>query len=151
MLLESGRLCKLLVRKSAKTDCRGWIYSKWSPWSAGGGAWSCDLSGRINEETEWCFVRCLQFSQNLEELAHGVSPGHTDILVLEHEEIAIPRPGLFLPCSAQVQLGQCLQSAFHRSEHIALVVQRKRADHLLIASSRKRVQNESEESWMHLL
>ena len=57
---------------------------------------------------EWCFVRCLQFGQNLEELAHGVSPGHTDILVLEHEEIAIPRPGLFLPCSALVQLGQCL-------------------------------------------
>ena len=50
----------------------------------------------------------LQFSLNLEELAHGVRPGHADILVLEHEEIAIPRPGLFLPCSAQVQLGQCL-------------------------------------------
>ena len=31
-----------------------------------------------------------------------------DILVLEHEEIAIPRPGLFLPCSAQVQLCLCL-------------------------------------------
>ena len=53
-------------------------------------------------------MRCLQFGQNLEELTHGVSPGHADILVLEHEEIAIPRPGLFLPCSAQVQLGQCL-------------------------------------------
>ena len=38
----------------------------------------------------------LQFGQNLEELAHGVRPGHADILVLEHEEIAIPRPGLFL-------------------------------------------------------
>ena len=50
----------------------------------------------------------LQFSQNLEGLAHGVSTGHADILVLEHEEIAIPRPGLFLPRSAQVQLGQCL-------------------------------------------
>ena len=50
----------------------------------------------------------LQFGQNLEELTHGVRPGHADILVLEHEEIAIPRPGLFLPCSAQVQLGQCL-------------------------------------------
>jgi hypothetical protein len=50
-----------------------------------------------------------------------------------------------------VQLVQCLRSAFHRSAHIALVVQRKRADHLLIVSSRKRVQNESEESWMHLL
>ena len=84
------------------------ICSKWSPWSAGCGAWSCGLSGRINEETEWYFVRCLQFGQNLEELTHGVSPGHADILVLEHEEIAIPRPGLFLPCSAQVQLGQCL-------------------------------------------
>ena len=53
-------------------------------------------------------MRCLQFSQNLEELAHGVRPGHADILVLEHEEIAVPRPGLFLPCSAQVQLGQSL-------------------------------------------
>ena len=53
-------------------------------------------------------MRCLQFSQNLEELAHGVRPGHVDILILEHEEIAIPRPGLFLPCSAQVQLGQRL-------------------------------------------
>ena len=30
------------------------------------------------------------------KLTHGVRPGHTDILVLEHEEIAIPRPGLFL-------------------------------------------------------
>ena len=53
-------------------------------------------------------MRCLQFGQNLEELAHGVRPGHADILVLEHEEIAIPRPGLFLPRSAQVQLDQCL-------------------------------------------
>ena len=42
-------------------------------------------------------MRWLQFSQNLEELAHGVRPGHADILVLENEEIAIPRPGLFLP------------------------------------------------------
>ena len=53
-------------------------------------------------------MRCLQFGQNLEELAHGVRPGHADILVLEHEEIAIPRASLFLPRSAQVQLGQCL-------------------------------------------
>ena len=53
-------------------------------------------------------MRCLQFCRNLEELAHGVSPGHADILVLEDEEIAIPRPGLFLPRSAQVQLGQRL-------------------------------------------
>ncbi len=30
---------------------------------------------------EWCFVRCLQFGRNLEELAHGVRPGHADILV----------------------------------------------------------------------
>ena len=52
-------------------------------------------------------MRCLQFGQNLEELAHGVRPGHADILILEHEELAISRPGLFLPCSAQVQLGQC--------------------------------------------
>ena len=57
---------------------------------------------------EWCFVRWLQFGQNLEELAHGVRPGHADILVLKHEEIAIPRAGLCLPRSAQVQLGQCL-------------------------------------------
>ena len=35
---------------------------------------------------EWCFVRWLQFSQNLEELAHGVRPGHADILVLEYQE-----------------------------------------------------------------
>ena len=59
----------------------------------------------------WCkvvFCAFLQFSQNLVELAHGVSPGHADILILEHEEIAVPRPGLFLLCSAQVQLGQCL-------------------------------------------
>ena len=53
-------------------------------------------------------MRWLQFVRNLEELAHGVRPGHADILILEHEEIAIPRPGLFLPRSAQVQLGQCL-------------------------------------------
>jgi len=53
-------------------------------------------------------VRWLQFGQNHEKLTHGVSPGHTDILVLEHEEVAIPRPGLFLPRSAQVQLGQRL-------------------------------------------
>ena len=53
-------------------------------------------------------MRWLQFGQNLEELAHGVRPGHADILILEHEEIAIPRPGLCLPRSAQVQLGQSL-------------------------------------------
>ena len=87
MLPESERLGKLVVRKSAKTDCKGWIYSKWSPWSAGCG--SCGA--------KWCFVRCLQFGQNLEELAHGVSPGHTDILVLEHEEIAIPRLRMYPP------------------------------------------------------
>ena len=57
---------------------------------------------------KWCFVRWLQFCQNLEELAHGVRPGHADILILEYEEIAIPRPGLFLPRSAQGQLGQRL-------------------------------------------
>ncbi len=151
MLPESGRLCKLLVRKSAKTDCKGRICSKWSPWSAGCGSWSCGLSGRINEEPEWCFVRWLQFGQNLEELAHGVCPVHADILVLEYEEIAIPRPGLFLPRSAQVQLGQCLRAGFSRSAHIALVMQRKRAAHQQLVSSRKRVKNESEESWMALL
>ena len=53
-------------------------------------------------------MRWLQFGQNLEELARWVRPGHADILVLEYEEIAIPRPGLFLPRSAQVLLGQRL-------------------------------------------
>ena len=75
---------------------------------AGHGLAAClgvDLS-----KPEWCFVRWLQFSRNLEELAHGVRPGHADILVLEHEEIAIPRPGLFLPRSAQVQLGLFLET-----------------------------------------
>ena len=41
---------------------------------------------------EWCFVRCLQFGQYLEELAHGVRPGHADILVLEHVEKRYPGP-----------------------------------------------------------
>ena len=49
-------------------------------------------------------MRGLQLGQ----IAHGVSPGHADILVLEYEEIAVPRPGLCLPRSAQVQLGQRL-------------------------------------------
>ena len=93
----------------------------------------------------------LQFGQNLEELAHGVRPGHADILILEHEEIAIPRPGLFLPRSAQVQLGWCIRADFPRSAHISLVIQRKRADYQQLVSSRKRVQNESEVSWMALL
>ena len=87
-------------------------------------------------------MRCLQFGQNLEDLAHGVRPGHADILVLEHKAIAIPRPG-FLPRSVQVQLGQSLRVGFPRSAHIALVIQRKRADHQQLVSSRKRVQNES--------
>ena len=73
---------------------------------AGHGLAAC-LGGDLSKP-EWCFVRWLQFGQNLVELAHGVCPGHTDILVLEHEEIAIPRPGLCLLRSAQVQLGQCL-------------------------------------------
>ena len=138
------------------------ICSKWSPWSAGCGSWSCEpvRASRLGEalaktedlsKPEWCFERCLQFGQNLEELAHGVRPGHADILVLEHEEIAIPRPGLCLPRSAQVQLGQCLRADFSRSAHIALVMQRKRAAHQQLVSSRKRVKNESEESWMALL
>ena len=63
----------------------------------GAGHGLASLSGRINEEPEWCFVRCLQFGQNLEELAHGVRPGHADILVLEHEEIAIPRLRMYPP------------------------------------------------------
>lgn len=91
------RVSRIFVADGAKMGCKGRIRSKWSPWSAGGGSWSCGLSGRINEETEWCFVRWLQFSQNLEELAHGVSPGHADILVLEHEEIAIPRLRMYPP------------------------------------------------------
>ena len=93
------------------------ICSKWSPWSAGCG--SCGA--------KWCFVRWLQFGQNLEELTHGVSPGHADILVLEHEEIAIPRPGLFLPRSAQVHLGQQRFANFLRSTYIASVVQKNPA------------------------
>ena len=88
-----------LLPMAQKQSCKERIYSKWSPWSAGCGSYGA----------KWCFVRCLQFGRNLEELAHGVSPGHADILILEHEEIAIPRPGLFLPCSAQVQLGQFAQ------------------------------------------
>ena len=87
-----------LLPMAQKQSKKPRICSKWSPWSAGCGSWS----------SEWCFVRCLQFGQNLEELTHGVRPGHADILVLEHKEIAIPRPGLFLPRSAQVQLGQSL-------------------------------------------
>ena len=71
----------------AEIDHKPRSCSKWNPWSAGGG--SCGA--------KWCFVSWLQFSQNLEELAHGVSPGHADILIQEHEEIAIPRSGLFLP------------------------------------------------------
>ena len=39
----------------------------------------------------------LQFGRKLEELAHGVRPGRTDILILEHEEIAIPRPRMYPP------------------------------------------------------
>ena len=96
-----------LLQMAQKLGQKPWFCSKWSPWSAGCGDWSCG----------WSFVRWLQFGQNLEELAHGVRPGHADILILEHEEIAIPRPGLFLPRSAQVQLVQCLRSAFHRSAH----------------------------------
>ena len=125
----------------SKTGSKGRICSKWSPWSAGCG--SCGA--------KWCFVCWLQFGRNLEELAHGVSPGHADILVLEHEEIAIPRPGLFLPRSAQVLLGWGIRADFPRSAYIVLVIQRKRADHQQLVSSRKRVQNESEESWMPLL
>ena len=86
-----------LLPVAQKTGSKGRIRSKWSPWSAGCGSWSCGLSGRINEETEWCFVRWLQFGQYLEELAHGVCPGHADILVLEHEEVAIPRLRMYPP------------------------------------------------------
>ena len=86
----------IFVADGAKTWLQGEDSLEVEPWSAGCG--SCGA--------KWCFVRWLQFGQNLEELAHGVRPGHADILVLEHEEIAVPRPGLFLPRSAQVQLGQ---------------------------------------------
>ena len=93
-VFEFGLAPSFLRRDGQKPRIR----SKWSPWSAGCG--SCGA--------KWCFERWLQFSQNLAELTHGVRPGHADILVLKHEEIAIPRPGLFLPRSAQVQLGWCL-------------------------------------------
>ncbi len=63
----------------------------------GAGHGLASLSGRINEVPEWCFARCLQFGRNLEELAHGVRPGHADILILEHEEIAIPRLRMYPP------------------------------------------------------
>ena len=88
----------ILLPMAQKQSQKPRICSKWSPWSAG-----CRSCG-----AKWCFVRWLQFGQNLEELAHGVRPGHADILVLKHEEIAIPRPDLCLPRSAQVQPGQCL-------------------------------------------
>ena len=39
----------------------------------------------------------LQFGRKLEELAHGVSTGHADILVLEYEEVAVPRPRMYPP------------------------------------------------------
>ena len=50
----------------------------------------------------------LQFCQNHQELTHGARSEHTYILVLEYQEIPIPRASLSLPRSAQVQLGQCL-------------------------------------------
>ena len=101
------RVSCIFVADGAKTDLQGEDSLEVEPlvWP-GAGHGLASLSGRINEVPEWCFARCLQFGQNLEELAHGVRPGHADILVLEHEEVAIPRPGLFLPRSAQVQLGQ---------------------------------------------
>ena len=80
------RVSSIFVADGAKTWLQGEDSLEVEPWSAGCGAWSCG----------WCFVRWLQFVQNLEELAHGVRPGHADILVLEDEEIAIPRPGLCL-------------------------------------------------------
>ncbi len=98
----------ILLPMAGKQAARGGFARSRALGQPGVGHGFAGLSGRINEEPEWCFVRLLQFGQNLEELAHGVRPGHADILVLEHEEIAIPRPGLFLPRSAQVQLGQCL-------------------------------------------
>ena len=99
----------IFVADGAKNGLQGEDSIEVEPLAAGCGSWSCCLSGRINEEPEWCFVRWLQFCQNLEELTHGVRPGHADILILEHEEIAIPRPGLCLPRSAQVQLDWCLR------------------------------------------
>ena len=88
MLPESGRRGKLLVWVSAKIEPKSLgCPAGGAPWSAGCG--SCGA--------KWCFVRCLQFDQNLEELAHGVRPGHADILVLEHEEIAIPRLRMYPP------------------------------------------------------
>ena len=96
MLPESGSLSKLLVRKSAKTELQGedlleveplvsrgrvmWLRPVWASRLGEALAKTEDLS-----KPEWCFVHWLQFGQNLEELTHGVRPGHTDILVLEHE------------------------------------------------------------------
>ena len=91
------RVSCIFLPMAQKQSCKGRICSKWSPGAAGCGSWSCCLSGRINEEPEWCFVRWLQFGQNLEELAHGGRPGHADILVLELEEVAIPRPRMYPP------------------------------------------------------
>ena len=98
--------CIFVADGGKKRAARGGFARSGALGQPGAGHGLASLSGRINEETEWSFVRWLQFGRNLEELAHGVSTGHADILVLKHEEIAIPRPGLFLPCSAQVQLGQ---------------------------------------------
>ena len=148
---EADSTCGMTAKEDKKTPARVGRESELILAQRWGHPSLASLSGRINEEPEWCFVRWLQFVQNLEELAHGVRPGHADILVPEHEEIAIPRPGLCLPRSAQVQLGWFLRADFPRSAHIALVIQRKRADHQQLVSSRKRVQNESEESWMPLL
>ena len=40
------------------------ICSKWSPWSAGCGSWSCGLSGRINEVPEWRFALTADYSSS---------------------------------------------------------------------------------------
>ena len=63
-----------LLPMAQKQSQKPRICSKWSPWSAGCG--SCGA--------RWCFVRWLQFSQNLEELTHGVRPGHARATVSAH-------------------------------------------------------------------
>ena len=81
--------------REIRAKCRGFARSRALGLPGEGHGLAACLGVDLSK-LEWCFVRWLQFSQNLEELAHGVRPGHADILVLKHEEIAIPRPGLFL-------------------------------------------------------
>ena len=68
------RVSCIFVADGAKTDSGSSLIRRdrqkprklrrWSPWSALVASWAA----------RWCFVRWLQFGQNLEELAHGVRP-----------------------------------------------------------------------------